>query len=165
MSKSLSRIIRLIALVMAGLMLMTAICPALAAGNTVYAAQDNAVVYDKNGNAIGALPANTKLTLTGVRGNICRVELNGRTGYMDKAALSSAAASAGTTQSGTTEQTTAAWVSREGAAVCDRTGSTTATLALNTQVLVTAVRGNICQVSVSGQMGYMMKSDLSRQPV
>ena len=129
----------------------------------MYTARDNAAVYDSSGTEIGALPANVALTLTGVKGSVCRVERDGRTAYMMKADLSrdpAAGEDAPVAQSGVK-----AYASREGATVYDSKGNATGTLALNSEVTVTAVKGKICKVTGGSLSGYMKKADLAAAPV
>lgn len=141
---------------------------------TVYTASDNAKVYSAQGVQIGTLQADTALTLTGVRREVCRVELDGKTGYMLKADLKQTAptqtqttpdAQTTTETQTTTEKSVTAYVSRDGATVYDADGKSVGTLGLNTVVTVTAMKRGICRVTVSGRTGYMKKTDLSAQKV
>ena len=133
---------------------------------TVYAAVDGAKVYDSQGPVIGSLPVNTALTLTGVKGKVCRVEKDGATAYMLKSELSRSVVSPQEPQPEDDGGTSvAAYAKRDGAKVYDADGATLATLALNDQVTVTAVKGKACRVTVNGKTGYMKKADLSASKV
>ena len=75
---------------MLAIALMLVFCtPTLAEQRTVYAAVDDAIVYDIDGNTVATVPVNTALKLIGVKRGVCRVKLNGYTGYMNKSDLSS----------------------------------------------------------------------------
>ena len=134
--------------------------PALAEQRTVYAAVEDAIVYDIDGNTIATVPVNTELKLIGVKRGVCRVKLNGYTGYMNKSELTtSPVAEAGSLSSMTV------YVAREGAALYDAGRKVIGTLALNTPVTVFAVRDGVCQVTANSTGGYMMKADLSATAV
>ena len=150
---------RRMALLLAIVLLLAYSAPVLAEQMTVYTAVDDAIVYDGEGNNIGTLPINTALTLTGVKGGICQVTLNGYTAYMNKSELSRApvAQDAGLTVT--------AYVSREGAKLYDAGRRVIATLGLNTAVTVTGMRSGVCQVKEGGREGYMFKADLAASPV
>ncbi|MBR6221300.1 MAG: hypothetical protein IKQ80_12120 [Clostridia bacterium] len=139
---------------------------ALAEQKTVYTAKDGAKVYDAQGEVIGTLPADTKLTLTGVKGKVCRVERDGKTVYMMKSDLTQAAAPAATpAATSAPAKTVTAYAKRDGAKVYDAGGDTIATLKLNEAVTVTATKGKVCQVTSGGRTGYVRKADLSASPV
>ena len=142
---------------------------ALAEQMTVYTANDGAKVYDAEGQVLGTLPANTKLTLTGVKGKVCRVEHGGKTAYMLKEDLAQAAEletpAPAATPTHAPSRTVTAYVARDGAKVYDADGDAIGALNLNDSVTVTAVNGSACAVSVSGRTGYMKKADLSADPV
>ena len=144
---------RILTFAIACALVLTLCAQGLAEQMTVYTASDNAKVYDAGGSVIGALPANTELTLTGVKGNVCRVEKDGKVAYMMKADLKQAEAEA--------TKCATAYVSVDGAQVVNQAGDVIATLSLNTQVSVTATRGNVCQVTANGKTGYMLASTLS----
>ena len=127
---------------------------------TVYTAADSAKVYDASGSVIGTLPAGTALTLTGIKGEVCRVEKNGMTAYMLKADLK--AADTDDTDDG---RTATAYVAVDNAKVYSARGKVAGTLSLNTQLTVTAVRGDACRVMLNGRTGYMRKADLSAEKV
>ena len=55
---------------------------------TAYVGRDGAKVYGARGKAVGSLSLNTQVTVTGVKGKVCRIRVDGRTGYMKKADLS-----------------------------------------------------------------------------
>lgn len=140
----------------------------LAESLAVVTASDNAKVYDAQGNLLGALPANTALTLTGVKGSVCRVERDGRTAYMMKSDLRQAAAVETQTETQTqpqNEMSATAYVSTEGAVVYTASGAAAGTLSKNTQLTVTAVKGDVCRVTLNGKTGYMRKGDLSASKV
>ena len=133
---------------------------------TAYVARDGAVVYSAEGKPAGTLNANTQVTVTAVKGSACRVALNGRTGYMKKADLSTSPVSLETAQTTQTAQSdeakgVAGYANKDGAQVVDRSGSVIAALNLNAEVRVIAAKGSVCQVRVNGKTGYMFKADLS----
>lgn len=140
--------------------LLACCTPAIAAQKTVYAAVDDAIVYDVDGNNIATVPVNTALILTGVKGGVCRVRLNGATAYMNKAELSASPVSVADTFYSMT-----AYVAREGAKLYDGNKKVIATLGMNTPVVVTDVRNGVCRVTASGGEGYMYKADLSAAAV
>jgi len=152
-------IARRVALALAAMILTTICPPAFAEQMTVYAAVDDAIVYDIEGNTIATVPINTQLTLTGMKSGVCRVTLNGNTAYMSKSDLSASPVSVTDTLYSMT-----AYVAREGATLYDARRKAISTLPLNTPVVVTAVRRGVCQVTVNGSEGFMYKVDLSATP-
>lgn len=139
----------------------------LAEQMTVYTAGDNAKVYDASGTVLGTLPSGTELTLTGVKGGICRVEKDGVTAYMLKADLKAEQPDDADADDADAEdgRTATAYVAVEGAKVYSAKGKVAGTLTLNTQLTVTAVRGSACRVTLNGRTGYMRKADLSAEKV
>lgn len=140
------------------------------ASMTAYTVVEGAKVYDDSGKALGTLPVNTKLSVTGVKGNICRVERDGRTGYMKKDELAAnpvSQAAGGAGEAAPADQTEArtAYVARDGAKVYDANGKPGGSLAINTKLTVTGTKGNICRVEKDGKTAYMKKNDLSASPV
>ena len=141
---------------------------------TAYAAVDGAKVYDSHGNALGSLPVNTEVTVTGISGSVCRVEKGGHTAYMLKRELSAErvrAAEAPATEAETTESepvetiSRTAYVKTDGAKVFSAAGKVIGTLPVNTELTVTAVRGDICRVEKAGRTAYMLKGDLSDEKI
>ncbi len=147
--------------------LILALClPGMAEQMTVYTARDDAKVYDATGAVLGTLPAETALTLTGMKGKICRVERNGLTAYMLKADLKAAADTAEPPAAETDEgQTATAYVAVDGAKVYTSKGKVAGTLSRNTQLTVTGVKGSVCRVTMNGRTAYMKKADLSTRKV
>ena len=131
---------------------------ALAEQRTVYTAKNGAKVYDAQGKVVGTLPADTKLTLTGVKGKVCRVERDGKTVYMMKSDLTQAAAPAATPAPA---KTVTSYVKRDGAKLYDAGGTAIAKLKLNDAVTVTATKGKACRVTIGSKTGYVNRSDLS----
>ena len=157
---------RILATMMILALAMTGAAAALAETATVYAAVEGAKVYDSKGEVIGTLPVNTAVTLTGMKGKVCRVERDGVTAYMLKSELSkSAAAQPEAQQESDAGKHVTAYAKRDGTKVYDADGATLATLTLNAEVTVTAVKGKACKVTVDGKTGYMKKSDLSASKV
>ena len=153
---------RILTLMMACALALCQVC--LAQSIEVVTAVDNAKVYDAQGTVMGALPANTALTLTGVKGSVCRVERDGNVAYMLKSDLKQAAVETITTEAepqAQNEMSATAYVARDGAVVYSAEGKAAGTLSRNTQVTVTAVKGNACRVALNGKTGYMLKGDLS----
>ena len=136
-----------------------------AAYRTVYVAKDGAKVYSAKGKAVGRLPLNAELSLTGAKGGVCRVMKDGRTAYMYAADLSDSRVEAAEAEKAPDRAEDAicaqAYVNKDGAKVYDANGSVVGTLGLNAAVTVTAVKGDVCQVSSGGRTGYMKKADLS----
>ncbi len=162
---------RVLALMIA---LALALCgPALAEKTaTAYARSDGATVYDASGRVLGALPAGTEVTVTGIKGGICRVERGGKTAYMKKADLSATPADSGESREASAEadaprdgKGVKAYVSRDGAEVYRKNGDVAGTLGLNTEVTVTGVKGKACRISGGGKTFYMRASDLSAEKV
>lgn len=152
---------RVLALVLAAIMM--SVCASVCAEQTtVYAAVEDAIVYDANGNNIATLPLNTPLTLTGVRRGICRVTMNGYIAYMSKTELSLKPVAVETpdASSGIT-----AYVKKQGAKVYDERKNVIATLGMNVAVTVTAKRGSVCRITTGDRTGYMYFSDLSQNKV
>ena len=149
--------------VIAMLIAMLALCAAgLAEQVAVVTATDNAAVYDAHGVRLGALPAGTALTVTGVKGSVCRVEKGGRTAYMLKSDLKQAETAATRDEGAESEgKRVAAYVSKDGAKVYNAKGKPIGSLSINTQVTVTAVKGKACRVTLNGKTAYMRKADLS----
>ena len=58
-----------------------------------------------------------------------------------------------------------AYANKEGAQVYDANGSVVGALGLNAAVTVTAVKGDVCQVSSGGRTAYMLKADLSASKI
>lgn len=157
---------RILTLMMACALALCQVC--LAQSIEVVTAVDNAKVYDAQGTVMGTLPANTALTLTGVKGSVCRVERDGNVAYMLKSDLKQAAVETITTEAepqAQNEMSATAYVARDGAVVYSAEGKAAGTLSRNTQVTVTAVKGNACRVALNGKTGYMKKGDLSAQKV
>ena len=162
---------RVLALMIA---LALAVCgPALAEKTaTAYVRADGAAVYDASGRVLGTLPADSAVTVTGVKGDICRVERGGNTAYMMKADLTAspaAAAQADEASDGADEpggeKRVKAYVSHDGAAVYRKNGDVAGTLGLNTEVTVTGMKGGACRISGGGKSFYMRASDLSAEKV
>ena len=157
---------RILTFVIACALALVLCVPCMAEQMTVYTASDGAKVYDASGTVLGTLPAETELTLTGMKGKICRVEKNGMTAYMLKADLKTTVGDTTTTEPDTDEGRTAtAYVAVDGAKVYNARGKVAGTLGLNTQLTVTAVRGEACRVMMNGKTGYMRKADLSAEKV
>ena len=128
---------------------------------TVYAAKDDAKVYNKSGKKIGTVALNTKMLCTGVNGSICRVVKDGKTAYMKKSDLSTTEVEV--EQENTIQLT--AYANKEGAKVYNASGKVISTLAINTQVTVTAIKDSLCRVEKDGKTAYMKKADLSSEKV
>ena len=111
----------------------------------VYVAKDGAKVYDQNGAVLAEMDLNDALSCTGVRGSVCRVEAQGRVGYMKKADLSRSPMGEAATAVAVAEpsRTIAAYVSTESATVYSAKGKALGKLSLNTQVAVTSVKGRV----------------------
>ena len=154
---------RILSVMLLCAVLATAWVPARAEGRTAYVASGGGTVYDPSGAALATLPENTALTVTGVKGNLCRISYKGKTGYMKKSEL--AKQTSAEAEDAATEVNAAAYVSKDGAKVYNAKGEAVGKLALNTQVTVTAVKGDVCQISCKGKTGYMNKSDLSKSRV
>ncbi len=152
--------LRRLSVILAIALLLILCVPALAEQRTVYAAVEDAIVYDIDGNTIATVPVNTALRLIGVKRGVCRVQLNGYTGYMNKSDLSSGPV----TEAGSLSSMTV-YVAREGAPLYDASRKVISKLAVNTPVTVFAVRNGVCQVTANGTGGYMMKADLSATAV
>lgn len=152
---------KILAMLMAALLAL-AVC-AQADEITVYVARDGATVYDLLGRALGTLAADTDLTLTGIRGSVCRVERDGRTAYMYKIDLSRTPTTPAAQEAEPVQEarSVTAYASVDSARVLNTDGSLIAELELNTAVDVTAVKDGICRVTVNGNVGYMLKSELS----
>lgn len=149
---------------MAALALMLPLgASAWAESYTVYAGTDNARVYNEQGEAVAALPMNTKLEVTGVKGSICRISYKGRTGYMNKADLVKQAANEADSDVQTMNEP--AYVARDGATVYNAKGKALGALDANAEVTVTAVKDDICRVTRKGRTGFMKKADLAHSPV
>ena len=120
---------------------------------TAYVKRDGAKVYDAAGKARGTLKVNTKLTITAVRGDVCRVTNGSTVAYMKKTDLSAEPVEV--------FQCRTAYVANDGAKLFNASGKSVGTLKLNTQLTVTAVNGDICAVTSGGKTGYMHAADLS----
>ena len=152
---------RVLALVLAAIMM--SVCASVCAEQTtVYAAVEDAIVYDADGNNIATLPLNTPVTLTGVRRGICRVTMNGYVAYMSKSELSLKPVAVETPDA---SPGITAYVKKQGAKVYDEGKNVIATLGINVAVTVTAKRGPVCRISTGDRTGYMYSSDLSRDKV
>jgi SH3-like domain-containing protein len=151
---------RRLSLILAIALMLVFCTPTLAEQRTVYAAVDDAIVYDIDGNTVATVPVNTALKLIGVKRGVCRVKLNGYTGYMNKSDLSSNPV----TVTGSLTSMTV-YVSRDGAPLYDAGRKVIGTLTVNTPVTVFAVRDGVCQVTANGTGGYMMKADLSAKAI
>lgn len=163
------------------LMLLMLLGPApLAAAEsyTVYVSRENAKVYDDSGHELGRLPANTKLKLTGMKGDICRVSRDGKTAYMKKGDLSQSpvggAAESQATQavsapeaasSSAGDMSVTVYASKDGAKVYNSDGDVLGTVPVNTKLTCTGMKGDVCRVKQDGKTAYMKKGDLSREPV
>ena len=140
---------------------------------TAYAARDGAKVYNAAGSALGTVSVNTEVTVTGVKGEVCRVERGGRTAYMLKRDLSASRVSVETTVAETTEApvetvetiSRTAYANADGVKVYSAAGKVIGTLPVNTEVTVTGVKGEVCRVEKGGRTAYMMKGDLSETKI
>ncbi|MBR1560361.1 MAG: hypothetical protein IJ646_09010 [Clostridia bacterium] len=150
---------RILALVIACFLGLTA----LAESYTVYVNKDDAKVYDISGEVIGRLSVNTKLKLTGMKGDICRVEKGGNTAYMMKGDLSKKEICLENCDDAEKVETISetVYVGKDGAKVYDSKGKKLGTLAVNTKLTLTGVKDDICRVKKDGKTAYMRKSDLS----
>ena len=130
---------------------------------TAYANKDGAKVYSAKGQVIGSLPVNTAVTVTAVKGDICRVTANGATAYMLKGDLSCNKVETAQAQPAQAETAMAsvAYANKDGAKVYNASGDEIGTLGLNAAVTVTAVKGDVCRVTANGATAYMKKADLS----
>lgn len=126
---------------------------------TVYA-NKNATVYSASGKAVSTVAVNTELTLTGATGSICRVVKDGKTGYMKKSDLSTAKV-----QVNETAGQLIAYAKQDNTKVYNSNGKVISTVAVNTAVAVTGIKGNICRVVKDGVTAYMNKADLSNSKV
>lgn len=153
---------RLLAAILACTLMILNLSPALAESRTVYTARDNATVYDASGAAIGTLPIHTKLRLTGVKGDICKVKRDGKTAYMMKSDLTDRKTD-DSAESAETSTDVTVYVIHDGATIYNRDGDAIGKSPLNTRLTCNGVKGDICRVEAGGKTAYMMKSDLSRK--
>ena len=129
---------------------------------SAYVNKDGAKVYNAKGREIGAAPLNTAVTVTAVKGSVCRVTCGGKTAYMLKGDLSCEKVQAAPAQTAQAEAAAVqAYANKDGAKVYDASGKELGSLSLNASVTVTAVNGDLCQVSSGGKTAYMKKADLS----
>ena len=163
---------RMITAMLACVLLMALVSSAWAESCSVRVKRGGAVVYDASGDAVATLPQNTMLTLTGRKGKVCRISYKGKTGYMKKSDLAKVAAApaeatgnAGGNAADYTPMNKAAYVASERAKVYNAKGKGVGKLSLNDQVTVTAMKDDICRISVNGKTGYMKRYDLSAKPV
>ena len=131
---------------------------------TVYAACEGAKVYNSRRSVIAALKVNTALTLTGVSGSVASVSKDGKVGYMLLAELSESPVEVQAAAPAPAMRETV-YVKNDGAKVYNAAGQVKGALKLNTRLTVTAVSGNICQVTNGTVTAYMKKSDLSTEAV
>lgn len=135
---------------------------------TVYAARDGVKVYSRSGRALSVLSANTALTLTAVKGNVCRVSSGGHTGYMRASDLSDSrvevTAKPDPTPAAARPASVTAYVSRDNAKIYDLKGKALGVLALNTAVTVVGRRGKASLIVESGRKAIMRTADLSSRP-
>ena len=122
---------------------------------TAYVAQGGAKVYSARGKAVGKLDGGSQVSVTAVKGDVCRISVGGKTGYMRKSDLTASKPKADQSSSHT------AYVDQDGARVYSVDGKTLARLDSDTKLTVTAVQGDVCQVSAGGKVGYMDVDDLS----
>lgn len=139
------------------------------ASKTVYA-NKAAKIYNASGKAIGTLPVNTQLTLTGINGSVCRVTKDGKTAYMKKSDLSDSKVTietpAATPQATAAPEATAITVyANKNAKVYNASGKAVSAVAVNTELTLTGATGSVCRVVKDGKTGYMKKSDLSTTKV
>ncbi len=130
---------------------------------TAYANKDGAKVYNASGKVINTLDINTRVTVTAIKDDVCRVEKDGKTAYMKKADLSSEKVEVD--DSVVKIEATVGYVKNDGAKVYDASGAVIATLKVNTEVTVTAYNDDLCQVKNGSVVGYMKKSDVSASKV
>ena len=164
---------RMITAMLACVLLMALMSSAWAESCSVRVRRGGAVVYDASGDAVATLPQNTMLTLTGRKGKVCRISYKGKTGYMKKSDLAKVAAASaeatgnagGNAAADYTPMNKAAYVASERAKVYNAKGKGVGKLSLNTEVTVTAVKDDVCKISVGGRKGYMKRGDLSSKKV
>ena len=133
---------------------------------TAYVNKDSATVYSAKGKPAGTLEKNAEVTVTAMKGKVCRISYKGKKGYMRRTDLSDTAATAATpapeTEAEAEEKYVTAYVSRNGAQVVDTQGNTLTTLGLNVAVKVTGMKEGVCKVTSGSHTGYMSVSDLSK---
>ena len=158
---------RILTFIIACALALTLCAQGLAEQMAVVTAVDGAKVYDAGGEVLGTLPANTALTLTGVKGNVCRVERGGRTAYMRKADLKQAEAAVQSESEAaqSVDMSVTAYVRTNGAKVYNADGRAQGTLGANTQVKVVAVKDRACRIVFGSKVGYMKLEDLAAEKV
>ena len=160
-----------------------------------YARRDGVKVYESYSTgsaALATLARNDRVDVSSVKGNWCQVVSGSSVGYVPKADLATAPvaeaptaaptpASTNTPEPTKTPEPTAAptktpapvktvpgYVARDGAKVYKSFSTSSevlATLSVNDQVGVSAVKGDWCQVVRGEAVAYMLKRDLSTKPV
>ena len=129
---------------------------------TAYVNKDGAKVYNASGKAAGKLNANTQLTVLEVNGNVCKVTNGSTVAYMKKEDLSTSKVEVSAPQ---TIQCTTVYVKTDGAKAYNANGKAVAQLALNTELTVTGINGDVVRVSRDGATAYMHSCDLSCEKV
>ena len=126
---------------------------ALAESYTVYVKRDGAKVYDKSGTELGTLSQDTKLKLTGVKGDICQVKRDGKAAYMKKEDLSKSPVGGEADSGSKAEKRVTVYVAKEGAKVYDKKGKVLGKAPLNAALTCTGLSGDICRVELDGRTG------------
>ncbi|MBQ9952281.1 MAG: SH3 domain-containing protein [Clostridia bacterium] len=118
--------------------------------------------YSTSSKKLGTIPGGEKVEVTATAGQWARVSYKGYTGFV---ALSNLTKNAPAKAPEKTFDSYTAYAKVDGAKVYNANGKVTGTVAINTQVTVTAEKGDVCQVKRSGKTAYMMKSQLSTSKV
>ena len=163
---------RILAFSIACLLVITLCGQALSESYTVYVRRDGAKVYNIKGKALGKLDMNTRLELTGMKGDICQVERDGKTAYMKKGDLSREEICTENCDQDQAEKAPSCkkvsktvYVAKDGAKIYNKKGHEVGRAPLNTELKCTDIKGDICRVERDGKTAFMRIKDLSEDRV
>ena len=163
---------RMLALFIACLLVIALCGQAFAESCTVYVRRDGAKVYNIKGKAVGKLDMNTRLELTGMKGDICQVERDGKTAYMKKGDLSRMELCEENCDQDQTEKALSyekvsktVYVAKDGAKIYNKKGHAVGRAPLNMELKCTGIKEDICRVERDGKTAFMRREDLSEDKV
>ena len=117
--------------------------------------------FSESSKKMGVIPAASKVTVKAIAGDWAAVTYGKYSGFVPAETLTPDAPAKKESE----EMSVAAYAKVDGAKVYNSEGKVITTVAANTQVTVVAMNGDVCRVTRDGATAYMMKNQLSAEPV
>jgi len=117
--------------------------------------------FSESSKKMGVIPAASKVTVKAIAGDWAAVTYGKYNGFVAAANLTPNAPAKKEAEA----MAIPAYAKVDGAKVYNSKGKVITTVAANTQVTVVAMNGDICRVTRDGATAYMMKNQLSAEPV